>query len=155
MADNIQEPGVVFSVEKLYIKDASYESPNVPYAFTETQGQPQLQVQMIIERKALNEAEGMYEVVLAVTATAKFQETTIFLAEAQQAGLFRVVGVPPQDLPKVLEISCPGILLPFVREVINDMVTKGGFPQLLVNPVNFEALYMQKYGAPQQQAGNL
>jgi preprotein translocase subunit SecB len=154
MADNIQEPGVVFSVEKLYIKDASYESPNVPHIFTEMQV-PQLQVQMDIEHNVMNEAEGMFEVVLAVTATAKFQETTIFLAEAHQAGLFHVVGVPPRDLPKVLEITCPSILLPFVREVINEMVTKGGFPQLLVNPVNFEALYMQKHGAPQQQAGAL
>lgn len=154
MAENIQQPGVVFSVEKIYIKDVSYESPNVPHIFTEMQV-PQLQVQLDIESNVLNEAEGMYEVVLAVTATAKFQETAIFLAEAQQAGLFHVVGVPPRDLPKVLEITCPSILLPFAREVINEMVTKGGFPQLLINPVNFEALYEQKHGAAQKLAGNL
>ena len=93
--------------------------------------------------------------VLAVTATAKFQETAIFLAEAQQAGVFHVVGVPPRDLPKVLEITCPSILLPFVREVINELVIKGGFPQLLINPVNFEALFDQKHAAKQQQVGNL
>ena len=154
MAENTQEPGVVFSVEKIYIKDVSYESPNVPHIFTETQV-PQLQVHLDVEHKVLNEAEGMYEVVLAVTVTAKVQETAIFLAEAHQAGLFRIVGVPPLDLPKVLEITCPNILLPFVREVVNELVTKGGFPQLLLNPVNFEALYEQKHVAPQQQAGNL
>jgi len=153
MAENTQQPGAVFSIEKIYIKDASYEAPNTPHIFTETQA-PQLQVQLNVEHSVLNEAEGMYEVVLAVTATAKFQETTIFLAEAHQAGLFRIVGVPPHDLPKVLEITCPGILLPFVREVINDFVTKGGFPQLLVNPVNFEALYEQKHAAVQKQASN-
>jgi preprotein translocase subunit SecB len=155
MADNSQESGAVFNVEKLYIKDASYESPNAPHVFAEKQAQPNLHLQLDVEHKALNEAEGMYEVVLAVTATAKFQETAIFLAEAHQAGLFRILGVPPKDLSKVLEITCPGILLPFVREVINEMVTKGGFPQLLINPVNFEALYEQKHGAPQQQAGAL
>ncbi len=155
MADNSQEPGAVFNVEKLYIKDASYESPNVPLIFTEKQAQPDLHLQMDIEHGVMNEAEGIYEVVLAVTATAKYQETTIFLAEAHQAGLFRIIGVPSQELSKVLEITCPSILLPFVREVINEMVTKGGFPQLLLNPVNFEALYMQKHGAPQQQAGAL
>ncbi len=155
MADNSQEPGAVFNVEKLYIKDASYESPNVPHIFIEKQAQPDLHLQMDIEHSLMNEAESIYEVVLAVTATAKVQETVIFLAEAHQAGLFRVRGLPPQDLPKVLEITCPNILLPFVREVINEMVTKGGFPQLLLNPVNFEALYLQKQGAPQQQAGAL
>lgn len=155
MADNSQEPGAEFSVEKLYIKDASYESPNVPHIFTEKQVQPDLHMQMNIEHGVLNEAEGTYEVVLAVTATAKSQETVIFLAEAHQAGLFRIVGVPPQELSRVLEIACPNILLPFVREVINEMVTKGGFPQLLLNPVNFEALYLQKHAAPQQQAGAL
>jgi preprotein translocase subunit SecB len=154
MAENIQEPGVVFSAEKLYIKDASYESPNVPHIFTEMQV-PQLNVQLNIDHTVLNEAEGMYEVVLAVTATAKFQETAIFLAEAHQAGVFHIVGVPPKDLTKVLEITCPTILLPFAREVINDMVVKGGFPQLLVSPVNFEALYEQKHTAAPKQAGNL
>ena len=154
MAENTQQPGVVFNVEKIYVKDASYESPNVPHIFTEMQV-PQLQVQMNIESNVLNEAEGMFEVVLAVTATAKFQETALFLVEAQQAGLFHVVGVPPRDLPRVLEITCPSILLPFVREAINELVTKGGFPQLLINPVNFEALYEQKHAAKQQQVGNL
>jgi preprotein translocase subunit SecB len=111
MADNSQESGAVFNVEKLYIKDASYESPNAPHVFAEKQAQPNLHLQLDVEHKALNEAEGMYEVVLAVTATAKFQETAIFLAEAHQAGLFRILGVPPKDLSKVLEITCPGILL--------------------------------------------
>ena len=155
MAENTQQPDAIFSVEKVYIKDASYEAPNAPRIFIEGQAQPQLNIHLDIEHSGFDDAKGMYEVVLAVTATAKHQETTLFLAEAHQAGLFRIVGVPPGDLPKILEIACPNILLPFIREVINEMVTKGGFPQLLINPVNFDALYEQKHAAKQQQAGNL
>lgn len=150
MAEN-QAAGVVFSLEKVYVKDVSYEAPAVPQAFLE-KAAPEVGIQLGIEHTVLNKEEGLYEVALAVTATAKLQDKTVFLTEAKQAGIFRISGVPAAELVKVLEISCPNILLPFVREVINDLVVKGGFPQLLINPINFEALYQQKLSAETEPA---
>lgn len=115
------------------------------------QSMPEVGIQLNIGHEAITPGEGLYEVTLSVTVTAKIQDKTMFLAEAQQSGLFRITGIPGEDLPMILEISCPNILLPFAREVINDLVGKGGFPQLLINPVNFEALYQQKHAAASAQ----
>jgi len=154
MAEQTQTPEVVFHIEKVYVKDFSFESPGAPAVFFEQNpGQPQVDIRLDVEHTALS--EGVYEVVLAVTATTKVQDKTLFLVEAHQAGLFHVRGVPPEDLPKILQITCPGILLPFAREALHDMVAKGGYPQFLINPVNFEALFFQQQesGArPQQPA---
>jgi preprotein translocase subunit SecB len=106
-------------------------------------------VQLNIAHSVLNPAEGLHEVVLSVTVSAKFQDKNVFLVEVQQGGLFRIKGIPEKDLSMVLEIGCPNILLPFAREAINDLVGKGGFPQLLINPVNFEVIYQQKHAAAQ------
>ncbi len=148
MAEPQQEQAPALNIEKVYIKDLSYEAPNTPQVFME-QRVPEVAVQLNIAHTALDEKAGLYEVVLSVTTTAKFQDKNVFLVEVQQAGLFRVMGIPANDLPMVLEIGCPNILLPFAREAINDLVGKGGFPQLLINPVNFEALFQQKHAAPQ------
>lgn len=149
MAEN-QAPGVVFSLEKIYVKDLSYEAPNTPHMFLEKTA-PEVNVQIGIEHRPLNKEDGIFEAVLAVTATATLQDKTVFLSEVKQAGIFRLQGIPEEELVKVLEISCPNILLPFAREAINETVTKGGFPQLLVNPINFEALFLQKQQAAAQQ----
>ena len=141
-----QEPTPSLNIEKVYIKDISYEAPNTPQVFIE-QRVPGGGVQLNIAHSALNPQDGLHEVVLSVTVTAKFQDKNVFLVEVQQAGLFRISGIPADDLPMVLEIGCPNILLPFAREAINDLVGKGGFPQLLINPVNFEGLYQQKLAA--------
>ena len=143
--------GVQFSLERIYLKDASYEAPAVPVVFTQ-QLSPQLNVQIGITHGVLSEPQGVHEVVLAVTATAKHGDKTIFLVEIHQAGLFRISGVTGDALTKTLEIACPYILLPFAREAVNDFVSKGGFPQLLLNPINFEALYEQKQAALKQPA---
>lgn len=148
MAEPQQEQAPSLNIEKVYIKDLSYEAPNTPQVFME-QRVPEVAVQLNINHTALDEKAGLYEVVLSVTTTAKFQDKNVFLVEVQQAGLFRVSGIPATDLPMVLEIGCPNILLPFAREAINDLVGKGGFPQLLINPVNFEGLYQQKHAAAQ------
>lgn len=144
MADNqAQEPS--FTLEKIYLKDVSYEAPHVPQVFLEKSA-PDVGVQLGIEHQPLPLGENAYEVVLTVTVTAKLGEKAVFLAEAKQAGIFRVIGLDGERLAQVLEITCPTILLPFVREALNDLVSKGGFPQLLINPINFEALYQQKHG---------
>ena len=116
-----QEQTPALNIEKVYIKDISYEAPNTPQVFME-QRVPEVGVQLNIGHTALDEKAGLYEVVLSVTVTAKFGDKNVFLVEVLQAGLFRVIGIPANDLPMVLEIGCPNILLPFAREAINDLV---------------------------------
>lgn len=144
-------PSVQLSVERIYLKDVSYEAPAVPLAFTQ-QLTPELSIQISIAHAALNAAQGIHEVVLTASVSAKHGDKTVFLVEIQQAGLFRISGLSGEALEKALQIACPSILLPFAREAINDFVSKGGFPQLLITPINFEALYQQKHAAAEKQA---
>lgn len=154
MAESNQEKNIVFNVEKIYIKDISYEAPGVPLAFSQTDNTAaEIGVQLGLEHSALNPGQGLYEVILTATTTAKRENKNIFLVEVKQAGVFRISGVEGDMLARVLEISCGYVLLPFVREAINDLVGKGGFPQLLINPINFEMLYDQKHLAEAKQPG--
>lgn len=148
MADEKPDPEhrPSFTLQKTYIKDASFESPRSPQVFTQKLA-PQIDIQLNIAHGALDEANGVHEVVLTATVTAKDGDQTVFLSEVQQAGVFQIQGVGDKEREMVLEIACPNILLPFLREVVADLVAKGGFPQLLINPVNFEALYHQKQQA--------
>ena len=139
-----QQPS--FQIEKIYVKDASLEIPGAPQVFLEAQG-PQLEIQ--VRNESAQFADGLYEVAVTVTVTAKAGEKTLFLAEAAQAGIFSVRGVPPEDLEPLLAVACPTILYPYARETISDLVTRGGFPPVLLAPVSFEALYAQRM---QQQA---
>lgn len=150
MTDQAQ-PGAqqpVFAIEKLYVKDLSLEIPNAPKIFLE-QGQPQVDVQLSTRSQTLE--DGLYETVVSVTVTAKLGERTMFLAEAAQAGIFRLRNVPPSEMDAVLGIACPNILFPYAREVISDLVTRSGFPPVILSPVNFEALYRQRQQSQQQQ----
>ncbi|MBI5909193.1 MAG: protein-export chaperone SecB [Betaproteobacteria bacterium] len=151
MTEPNTEPNAVFSLEKVYIKDVSYETPAGPRAFLQTE-LPQIGVQLGIEHAELNPTQGVYEVVLAITVTAVREDKTVFLVEVQQGGLFRLQGVSGEMLNKTLEITCPHMLLPFAREAVSDFIGKGGFPPLLLQPVNFEALYEQKLAAQQAPA---
>ena len=135
-----------FQIEKLYVKDLSLEVPNAPEVFLQVEN-PQLEVQVRSEAKQF--AEAMYEVVVIVTVTAKTGEKAMFLAEAAQAGIFAIRGVPEADLEPLLGIGCPTILYPYVREVISDLVTRAGFPPVVLAPISFEQLYMER----QQQPG--
>ena len=146
-----QQQQPMMSMERVYIKDVSYEAPNAPHVFLE-EGQPQTNIQLNISHRAINQESGHFEVVLGITVNAKAGDKTVFLVEIQQAGVFLLQHISQEDMPKLLEIACPNVLLPFAREAINDFVGKGGFPQLLINPVNFEALYMQKLEASKKQA---
>jgi preprotein translocase subunit SecB len=143
MADE-QQPS--FQIEKLYVKDISLEIPGAPQVFLEPQS-PQLEIQVRNESSQI--AEGLFEVVITVTVTAKSSDKTQFLAEAAQAGIFSLRNVPQADLEPLLAVACPTILYPYARETISDLVTRGGFPPVLLAPVSFEALYAQRL---QQQA---
>jgi preprotein translocase subunit SecB len=130
-----------FQIEKIYVKDLSLEIPGAPQVFTE-QVQPQLEVQL--HTQAAQFADGYYEASVTATVTAKAGERTLFLAEAVQAGIFSVRNVPAQELDALLGIGCPTILYPYVREAISDLVTRAGFPSVVLAPVSFEQLYMER-----------
>jgi len=133
------QPG--FGIEKLYIKDASIEVPGAPQIFTERTA-PQVNVELGNSASKLD--EGVYEVSIKVTVTAKIEETTAFLVEVTQAGIFAIRGIPEGNLEPVLAVTCPNILFPYAREAVSDMVTRAGFMPVLLNPINFEALYAQQ-----------
>ncbi|HEC26320.1 MAG TPA: protein-export chaperone SecB [Gammaproteobacteria bacterium] len=137
---------ISFNLKKVYVKDISFESPLSPQIFLNEQA-PEVDVQMNITHSKVKDSD-LYEVILTITVTAKNGESNFFLCEVQQGGLFEVTGAE-EELPMVLEIACPNILLPFIREAISDLVGKGGFPQLLINPINFEALFQQTMMAKQ------
>ena len=149
------DPQPTFQIEKIYIKDLSLELPHAPQVFLQTEA-PQLEVQ--VHNEANQFADGLFQVVVTVTVTARAGDKTLFLAEAAQAGIFSVRGVPAADLDPLLAIACPNILYPYVRETISDLVTRGGFPPVLLAPVSFEAIYAQRQqaaaGEAQPQAAN-
>ena len=130
-----------FQIEKIYVKDLSLELPNAPQVFMQSD-QPQLEVQ--IANEATRVADGIFEVTVGVTVTARAGERTVFLVEAVQAGLFQIAGVPEEEMGPLLGIGCPTILYPYARETVSDMVTRAGFPPVLLAPVSFEAIYAQR-----------
>lgn len=139
-----------FAIQKIFIKDVSFESPNAPGVFTDGEWKPEVNVQINTEGKTL--AEGMHEVTLTVTVTAKQQDKTAFLVEVKQSGIFQMAGFEQEQMGGMLGAYCPEVLFPYAREAISDLVTKGGFPQMLLSPVNFNALYMQHQQQAQQAA---
>lgn len=139
-----------FAIQKIFIKDVSFESPNAPDVFTDGEWKPEVNVQINTEGKTL--AEGMHEVTLTVTVTAKQQDKTAFLVEVKQSGIFQMAGFEQEQMGGMLGAYCPEVLFPYAREAISDLVTKGGFPQMLLSPVNFNALYMQHQQQAQQAA---
>jgi preprotein translocase subunit SecB len=143
-----KQPEASFSLEKIYIKDFSFEAPNTPDIFLEQQ-QPQIDIKLDIEHNRMADSE-MYEVVLPLSVTAKANDKTYFLAEVHQAGVFQIQGVPEDDIQIILEINCPNILLPYAREAIGSMIGRGGFPPVLINPINFEVLYHQRHAEKQE-----
>ena len=143
-----QQP--VFVIEKIYVKDLSLEIPNAPHIFLDREA-PEVNLQLGTKESVI-EGE-IHEVVLTATVTARLKEKdkVMFLVEAHQAGIFRVRNVPGDDIESVLGVLCPNILFPYLRETISDVVTRAGFPAVILNPVNFEAVYQQK---KQQEQAN-
>lgn len=146
-----QNKETIFDIRKIYLKDCSLESPNSPNVFLDDPKQPEVGIDANIKAKPL-EQEDYHEVILGITVTAKMGDNVGFLVEIQQAGVFHISGVPEKDMRIALEVACPNVLLPFAREAISDLVGKAGFPQLLLSPINFEALYYQKQQKLAEQA---
>ena len=131
----------VFGIEKLYVKDISVEVPNAPEIFLEREA-PQVEIQLNSAGRGLG--DGAYEVLLTGTVTAKLGEKTVFLVEVGQAGIFRVLNVPNEQIEPLIAVACPNILFPYARETVSDAVTRAGFSPVVLQPVNFEAMYMQR-----------
>ena len=134
-------------IQRVYIKDVSFETPNSPEIFT-AEWKPNMDINLGTETKKLS--DNIFEVVLKVTVTVKSEEKTAFLAEVHQAGIFMIKGLEDSQLAPVFGITCPNILFPYVREAISDLVNKGSFPQLVLSPINFEALFAQQMQQQQQ-----
>ena len=131
----------VFGIEKLYVKDLSLEVPNAPQIYLEREA-PQVEIQLGTSGSGVG--DGAYEVVLTVTVTAKLEDKTVFLVEVGQAGIFRIVNVPNEQIEPLIAVACPNILFPYAREAVSDAVTRAGFQPIVLQPVNFEAMYMQR-----------
>jgi len=133
--------GPEFAILRIYLKDVSFETPNSPAVFT-METKPEINIQL---NTSVNELEeSLFEVVLSITVTAAHGDKTSFLAEVQQAGIFMLKGFDATQRGNMLGAYCPNTLFPYAREAISDLVTKGGFPPLLLAPINFDAMHAEK-----------
>lgn len=146
----MSEENQQFAIQKIYLKDVSFESPNSPQAFTEGDWKPKINVQINSSNSVI--AQDTYEVVLDITVTADQNEKTAFLAEVKQAGIFTMAGFPEENLGGMVGAFCPESLFPYAREAISELISKGGFPPLYLAPVNFNALYTQQLQQKQAAA---
>jgi preprotein translocase subunit SecB len=144
-----EQQGPRFVIQKIYTKDISFESPNSPEIFRD-EWQPKLDLQLGNEYKRIDDEH--HEIVLTVTVTAKVGDKTAFLVEVKQAGIFTLTGYSNEEMGPLVGSYCPNVLFPFIREVVSDVVTKGGFPQLVLSPVNFDAMYAHQLEQAKAQA---
>jgi preprotein translocase subunit SecB len=133
--------GVRISLQSVYLKDCSYESPNGPRLPNNQGWEPKFQLNMNTTAEEL--AADVREVLLTITLEAKHGEATLYLVEVKQAGVFAIAGASTEDLKRLIGSFCPSVLFPYAREVISDLITKGGFPNFLLPLVNFDALFAQ------------
>lgn len=147
--EKAQQDGPQFVVQRVYTKDISFETPNSPAIFTE-KWEPKVNVELNTTGNKLD--DNVYEVVLSLTVTAMLGDKTAYLAEVKQAGVFTLSGFNEKDMGGMIHSYCPNTLFPYVREVVSDLVSKGSFPQMVLQPINFDAIYAQHL-KQQQQAG--
>lgn len=139
----------LFNIQKIYVKDVSFETPNSPEIFTQ-QWDPKVEFNLSSNGQQIQ--DGVYEVSLTVTVTVKIEEKTAYLVEVNQAGIFSASGFQNEEIGHLLGSYCPNLLFPYAREAVSDLVGKGGFPPMLLAPVNFDALYAQHLQQMQQPA---
>ncbi len=152
MAETEQENNQpTVGMEKIYVKDLSLEIPHAPQIFMEREN-PQIDMQLQSQAAAIS--DGVFDVVVTATVTAKIGAKVMFLIEVKQAGIFAIRNVPAENLESILAVMCPNILFPYLREVVSNMTIKAGFAPVMLNPINFEALYqnkLQKQAKPQAE----
>ena len=142
MAENEQQaPEKQLAIQKIYIKDFSFESPNTPQVFSRADWSPKTDLNLRSSHSA--GTEDNHEIVLSITIEAKEDDKTIFLVELQQAGLFNITGYTEEEFKAIVGSFCPNILFPYAREAIAGIISKGGFPEFILQPINFDALYAQ------------
>ena len=146
---NSQPQTARFNVQRVYVKDSSFEAPESPESFRKPYNP---QVNFNINNSSKHIEDNLYEVVLRLTADVKQDDKTIFLAEVHQGGIFDIAGIEGEQLEQVLTITCPNVLFPYGREALDSLVIKGSFPALMLAPINFEAIYQQAKLQQQKQA---
>lgn len=146
--ENAQENAPAFGIEKVYLKDLSVEVPHSPAIFLESRA-PQIDIQLNNTGTAIS--DDLFDSVLSITVTATLEEKTVFLVEVKQAGIFRMRNIPPQELEPLLGIACPNILFPYAREAVSEATARAGFLPVILQPINFEALYFSRQQEQQPQ----
>lgn len=136
-----EQPGPEFAIQRIYVKDLSFEAPSTPKIFRE-KWDPKVNIDLHTSNDKLEDK--VYENVLAVTVTVKIGEEVAFLAEVKQAGIFTIGEFPEDQIGQIMGSFCPNILFPYAREAITDLVTRGGFPQIYLAPINFDAVYQEQ-----------
>ncbi|MFN9211666.1 MAG: protein-export chaperone SecB [Betaproteobacteria bacterium] len=144
-------PQPTFQIQRLYLKDASLEMPNAPGIFLEHEA-PQIDIQLEVGNSAV--VEGIYEVIVRTTVTAKIKDKVLFLSECKQAGIFEIRGVPNEQFDAVIGIACPSIVYPYLRASLADLISRTGLPPVHLAEINFEALYRQRLEQQAQAAAN-
>ena len=144
-----QKPQQQFALQRIFLKDLSFESPQVPGVFKK-EWKPKVNMELNTKNAKLE--DDVYEVVITMTITAKQDDEVAFLIELQQAGIFLIKGMPEEQVKQILGAMCPNILFPYAREAVDNAVLKGSFPPLMLAPVNFDALYQQALAKQQQTA---
>ncbi|ALN65822.1 MULTISPECIES: protein-export chaperone SecB [Lysobacter] len=132
--------GPAFTVEKIYVKDVSFEVPGAPAVFAEA-AQPQLQLNL--SQNVQRVGENAFEVVLGITLTCTANDKPMYLAEVKQAGVFGLIGFDAATLDAMLGTHCPNVLYPYARQLVSDLIQAGGFPPFFLQPINFDALYAE------------
>lgn len=146
-ADGAQGP--LFAIQRIYLKDISFETPMGPEAFTKA-FKPNIQQDLNIQANQIE--EGLFEVVLFLTITASMDNRAVFLVEVKQAGLFAIANLDGQAVTQLINTACPQILFPYAREAVDSILNRGSFPPLMLAPINFDAVFVQAIAAAQQQA---
>ena len=145
---NVEAP--IFRLQKMYVKDLSFENPNAPKVFTVKQSEPKVEVNLGLKSAPI-EGDGLYEVTISITAkvTQGEEANTLFLIEIEHCAVFTIKNIPEQHIPVVLAVDCPTMMFPYTRQIISQLTVDGGFVPFLMEPVNFLALYQSQ----QRQAG--